>query len=263
MGNFFKDNLPEILQIGGCVGMLAGTAITPFATRRYLAKESMGFNTNGEKLKAMVECYWPVAVLSAGGATSCIVGGYLQHTAVKTLRSELETAKSDLAIATTMAASASSAVNEYRKYVESKEGAEAAKDIHKQIVEKTAAKPETIPYAADGVPQYIDLHKVYRCIDSEGMEWHSTYYQILIDLWKINDLLHRQEYLSMGDIWAEFGADPNDVYNRADSEERGYSWLDGPIEIDLSNIVTLDPDTGELYLVLNYRNRPVPDYRRY
>lgn len=258
LSEFLKENKGEILQILGCGSMLTATLITPHMTKRYLEEEAKGFDTNSEKFKALVKFYAPVATLSVGGAACTLSGCYIQHQQIKDL-------KSDLVVATTVAATATSMVNDYRKYISDKEGVDRAREVHKQIVEKTNESPkvEAIPYMDNsGIPQHIDQDKIYRCVDSEGMEWYSSLYQLRWNLIKINDLLQKEDYLSMRDIWIEFGVDPEDLWKRKDATERGFCRLDGFIEIDLANLVVVDTDTGEEFFSVDYKTRPVVDYQR-
>lgn len=258
LSDFLRENKGEILQILGCGSMLTATIITPHMTKRYLEEEAKGFDTNSEKFKALVKFYAPVAALSVGGAASTLSGCYIQHQQIKDL-------KSDLMVATTVAATATSMVNDYRKYISDKEGVDRAREVHKQIVEKTGeSKVEAIPYTDNsGVPQHIDQDKIYRCVDSEGMVWYSSLYQLRWNLIKINDLLQKQSYLSMRDIWLEFGAEIEDIWKRGDSAtEYGYCILDGFLEIDLANLVVVDTDNGEVFFSVDYRSRPVSDYQR-
>lgn len=238
--------------------MVTGTVIMPFATKRYLKDEEKGFQTNGEKVASLAKHYSFPAICTIGGAACSLTGCYRQHNEVKTL-------KQNLAVTTTALAASTSIVNGYEKFIESKEGVKAAKDIRDKIIETSPPRTVEVPHVVGDIPQHIDLHTVYECRDRFGMRWYSSYYQLLIDLVHINDDLAKSinEYVSLGDWYATVKADAEDIWNNPASDGYGFNRNDGWVEIDLPNIVCVDEDTGEMYLNIKYKNGPTTDYKRY
>lgn len=243
---FIQKNLPEILQIGGCLVSLTGTALMPRATRKYIKMEEKGFETNGDQVKAMVKCYGLPVGLSLSGASATLTGCYIQHENVKSLRGEV-------AMATSAATTMANIANGYRNYISDKEGADKAKEIHDEIVKKsTPKKEEIVPYTSDEPFQGVDMLKVYRCKDSLGTEWYSSINQFLLARAMIDSQLASGErYMSMYECYDYFKADVDD--KRAQFEAIGVNMYDMPVlMIDIENVLRVDSETGEMYLYFEY-----------
>lgn len=243
---FIQNNLPEILQIGGCLTSLTGTALMPRATRKYIKMEEKGFETNGDQVKALVKCYALPVGLSLSGTTATLTGCYIQHENVKSLRGEV-------AIATSAATTAAQIANGYRNYISEKEGPEKAKEVHEDIVKKsTPKKDEIVPYTSDEPLQGVNLLKVYPCRDSLGTEWYSSINQFLLARALIDSRLASGErYMSMYECYQYLQADVDD--KKAQFEAIGVNMYDMPVlMVDIENILRVDSDTGEIYLYFDY-----------
>lgn len=254
---FIEKNLPEILQIGGCFVTLLGTALMPRATKKYIKMEEEGFETNRDQVRAIVKCYGAPITCSIVGTSATLTGCYIQHENVKSLRGEI-------AIATSTATTLANAVNGYKDYISEKDGKEKAKEVHKDIMEKAKIKTETekVPYIPeDDCKQAINVLKVYPCTDGI-LKWYTSYNKLMFDIYKINNRLKDEGYLSYAEVCDVFGIDIP-PFARGEYEDIGFNRYDGVEIEDVEDILHVSQDTGELGFFVKYRTDPHLNYKTY
>jgi len=202
-----------------------------------------------EVIKATWKCYIPTALSTTITITSLVMSKRL-------------TQKQILALSTAVA-SAGGLVTKYRKEIENRFGKDPLTEIDREVAEATMneANPpviETGHLLSTGIDDLSDGEGEYLFFDPfTKVKFRSTKLAVLGAKYYLNRNFSLGAEAPLSMFYAFLGLDLPEEYRYAgwdvsEMEDNGYYWID----IDLVRSDKPDPETGELYYILEYDMLP-------
>lgn len=237
-----KQHSSELLLCAGLASGAAAIGMAILGTVRAVPlvdKRKKELNTEklpaGEILKTVWKCYIPT-VTTAAASAGCLIGASYQYT-------------SKITALTAAYSMSEAALSEYHKKVVEQVGSEKEKLISDAVdAEKITKNPvsKQVVFLTEGGN---DL-----CYDSaSGRYFKSSKDAIVRASNIISRVLLDEMYVTLNEFYYELGLDGIDL-----GRDFGWAVSDGLIELSFGSQLA---DDGSPCLVLNYSNRPRPDYR--